>query len=204
MQNYVITITRQFGSRGRDIGVAAAKKLGIPLYDRNVLEKEAEEIDSTLHSLVEFSKNGMSESGYYKMAYPLGIGSALKKDRMFELQSKLVLKHAESENCVIIGRCADHILADVPGVVRVFVHAPEDFCLQEAMKVNSLSVSEVQKLIAQTDEYRAHYYKYYTGQEWKNAQNYDLSLDSSRLGFDGTVEAILSYIEVRKKFDKTM
>ena len=92
MQNYVITITRQFGSRGRDIGVAAAKKLGIPLYDRNVLEKEAEEIDSTLHSLVEFSKNGMSESGYYKMAYPLGIGSALKKDRMFELQSKLVLK----------------------------------------------------------------------------------------------------------------
>ena len=62
----------------------------------------------------------------------------------------------------------------------------------------------VQKLIAQTDEYRAHYYKYYTGQEWKNAQNYDLSLDSSRLGFDGTVEAILSYIEVRKKFDKTM
>ncbi len=72
------------------------------------------------------------------------------------------------------------------------------------MKVNSLSVSEVQKLIAQTDEYRAHYYKYYTGQEWKNAQNYDLSLDSSRLGFEGTVEAILSYIEVRKKFDKTM
>lgn len=60
MQNYVITITRQFGSRGRDIGIATAKKLGIPLYDRNVLEKEAEEIDSTLHSLVEFSKNGMS------------------------------------------------------------------------------------------------------------------------------------------------
>ena len=94
--------------------------------------------------------------------------------------------------------------AGFPGVVRVFVHAPENFCLQEAMKVNSLSVSDVQKLIAQTDEYRAHYYKYYTGQEWKNAQNYDLSLDSSRLGFDGTVEAILSYIEVRKKFDKTM
>ena len=112
MQNYVITITRQFGSRGRDIGIAAAKKLGIPLYDRNVLEKEAEEIDSTLHSLVEFSKNGMSTSGYYKMAYPLGIGSALKKDRMFEVQSKLVLEHAEKESCVIIGRCADYLLRE--------------------------------------------------------------------------------------------
>lgn len=124
MQNYVITITRQFGSRGRDIGVAAAKKLGIPLYDRNVLEKEAEEIDSTLHSLVEFSKNGMSESGYYKMAYPLGIGSALKKDRMFELQSKLVLKHAESENCVIIGRCADYLLRERENVIRCYIFAP--------------------------------------------------------------------------------
>lgn len=99
------------------------KSLGIPLYDRNVLEKEAEEIDSTLHSLVEFSKNGMSESGYYKMAYPLGIGSALKKDRMFELQSKLVLKHAESENCVIIGRCADYLLRERENVIRCYIFA---------------------------------------------------------------------------------
>lgn len=72
------------------------------------------------------------------------------------------------------------------------------------MKVNSLPEAEVEKLIAQTDDYRARYYKYYTGQEWKNARNYDLSLDSSKLGFDGTVEAILSYIEVRKRFDEGM
>ena len=90
------------------------------------------------------------------------------------------------------------------GVVRVFVHAPEDFCLREAMKVNSLPENEVKKLIAKTDDYRARYYKYYTGQEWKNALNYDLSLDSSRLGFDGTVEAIKAYIEVRKRFDEKM
>ena len=92
----------------------------------------------------------------------------------------------------------------MPGVVRVFVHAPADFCLREAMKVNSQPENEVVKLIARTDDYRARYYKYYTGKEWKDALNYDLSLDSSRLGFDGTVEAILAYIEVRKKFDPQM
>ena len=71
-------------------------------------------------------------------------------------------------------------------------------------RMDDITVEEAHHLITKTDKYRADYYKYYTGQEWKNAQNYDLSLDSSRLGFDGTVEAILSYIEVRKKFDKTM
>ena len=98
--NYVITITRQFGSRGRDIGVALAEKLGIPLYDRNSLEKEAEALDDTMHSLVEFGKKGVT--GYYKMAYPLGIGSSLKQDRMFELQSKLVLEILWSSRYILL------------------------------------------------------------------------------------------------------
>ncbi len=153
MQNYVITITRQFGSRGRDIGVAAAKKLGIPLYDRNVLEKEAEEIDSTLHSLVEFSKNGMSESGYYKMAYPLGIGSALKKDRMFELQSKLVLKHAESENCVIIGRCADYLLRERENVIRCYIFAPYQARIRNSIMTLGLANAEPQRIIEEVDKH---------------------------------------------------
>ncbi len=117
---------------------------------------------------------------------------------------EIIRQLADEGSCVLIGRCADHVLKDMPGVARVFVHAPADFCLREAMKVNSQPENEVVKLIAKTDEYRAHYYKYYTGKEWKNALNYDLSLDSSRLGFDGTVEAILAYIEVRRKFDPQM
>ena len=99
-------------------------------------------------------------------------------------------------------RGADHILRDVPGVARVFVHAPANFCLREAMKVSSLPEREVVRLIAKTDDYRARYYKYYTGQEWKDARNYDLSLNSAKLGFDGTVEAILAYLKVREQFGK--
>ena len=210
MSNTVITIARQYGSGGRTVGKMLAKRLDIPCYDREIISLASEE--SGIHPTLfqdEKKKHGSLRAfltGGFKNASPLSPESAgfTKDDNLFRYQAKIIRQLAEESSCVIIGRCADHILADVPGVVRVFVHAPEDFCLQEAMKVNSLSVSDVQKLIAQTDEYRAHYYKYYTGQEWKNAQNYDLSLDSSRLGFDGTVEAILSYIEVRKKFDKTM
>ena len=210
MSNTVMTIARQYGSGGRTVGKMLAKRLDIPCYDREIISLASEE--SGIHPTLfqdEKKRHGSLRAfltGGFKNASPLSPESAgfTKDDNLFRYQAKIIRQLAEESSCVIIGRCADHILADVPGVVRVFVHAPEDFCLQEAMKVNSLSVSEVQKLIAQTDEYRAHYYKYYTGQEWKNAQNYDLSLDSSRLGFDGTVEAILSYIEVRKKFDKTM
>ena len=211
MRNIVITISRQYGSGGKTIGAMLAKELGINCYSREILRMASE--DSGINEkLFGMSDEKVRRAGWFKLlSRPYEGGLIPPEDReftsddnLFNYQAKIIRQLAEESSCVIIGRCADHILADVPGVVRVFVHAPEDFCLQEAMKVNSLSVSDVQKLIAQTDEYRAHYYKYYTGQEWKNAQNYDLSLDSSRLGFDGTVEAILSYIEVRKKFDKTM
>ena len=210
-ENIVITIARQYGSGGKTIGAMLAKEMGINCYSREILKMASEE-SGINEGLFGMSDEKIKKAPWFKILSRPYDGELLtpedrdfvSDDNLFNYQAKIIRQLAEESSCVIIGRCADHILADVPGVVRVFVHAPEDFCLQEAMKVNSLSVSDVQKLIAQTDEYRAHYYKYYTGQEWKNAQNYDLSLDSSRLGFDGTVEAILSYIEVRKKFDKTM
>ena len=197
MQNYVITITRQFGSRGRDIGIATAKKLGIPLYDRNVLEKEAEEIDSTLHSLVEFSKNGMSSSGYYKMAYPLGIGSSLKKDRMFEVQSKLVLQHAETENCVIIGRCADYVLDGTEGLIRVFLYADIKVREERVRERNLYADKDVLKNIHRIDRERRDYNRYYAGRDWEKPENYDLLINTTQIGVDGAVQLIKDYLKMR-------
>lgn len=210
MAKTVITIARQYGSGGKTVGKMLAKRLDIPCYGREIIELAAEDsgINPTLFQDEKKKHHGLRSflSRGFKSSMPLSPESAgfTKDDNLFRYQAKIIRQLAEEGSCVIIGRCADHILADMPGVVRVFVHAPADFCLQEAMKVNSLPEAEVEKLIAQTDDYRAHYYKYYTGQEWKNARNYDLSLDSSKLGFDGTVEAILSYIEVRKRFDEGM
>lgn len=208
MEKTIITIARQYGSGGRTVGKMLAERMGIPFYDRQIIEMAAEDsgINAVLfhdeqkpHSLRSLLKGG------YQGNHLLSPESAgfTKDDNLFNYQAKIIRKLADEGSCVLIGRCADYILRDQPDVVRVFVHAPADFCLQEAMKVNSLPKRDVERLIVKTDDYRARYYKYYTGQEWKDARNYDLSLNSAKLGFDGTVEAILSYIEVRKKFDPT-
>ena len=105
--------------------------LDMPLYDRNDFEKEAQLRDDSLHSLVCFSENGIT--GYQKMAYPLGIGSKLKQDRMYQLQSQLVLERAEQESCVIIGRCADYLLRERDNVIRCYIFAP-----YQARIVNSI------------------------------------------------------------------
>lgn len=206
MEKTIITIARQYGSGGRTVGKMLAERMGIPFYDRQIIEMAAEDsgINAVLfhdeqkpHSLRSLLKGG------YQGNHLLSPESAgfTKDDNLFNYQAKIIRKLADEGSCVLIGRCADYILRDQPDVVRVFVHAPADFCLQEAMKVNSLPERDVERLIVKTDDYRARYYKYYTGQEWKDARNYDLSLNSAKLGFDGTVEAILAYIEVRKKFD---
>ncbi len=195
MQNYVITITRQFGSRGRDIGIAVAKMLGIPLYDRNIFEKEAEALDTTLRSLVQFSENGIT--GYYKMAYPLGVGSSLKQDRMFELQSQLVLEHAEKESCVIIGRCADYLLRERDNVIRCYIFAPYQARIRNSRQMLGFN-AEPQRIIEEVDKARANYYQERTGIAVNNTRYRDLFLNSSLLGIEGSAKLIADI--AREKF----
>ena len=206
MKPYVITIARQYGSGGKTVGKMLAEKLQIPCYNREIITMASE--DSGVNALL-FSDERL-KSDFAERLRRRYQGKALSGDKsydddvLFEYQAKVIRQLAEAGPCVLIGRCADHILSGMPGVVSVFVHAPADFCLQEAMKVNSLPERDVERLIAKTDDYRARYYKYYTGKEWKDAKNYDLSLNSAKLGFDGTVEAILAYIEVRRRFDPAL
>ena len=95
-----------------------------------------------------------------------------------------------------MGRCADFVLKDYDNVLSVFIHAPHEYCMEQAaLKHGGMSAKEIEKLIQKTDKQRAEYYKYYTGREWTDARNYDLCLDSSKLGFDRCVEEIISYME---------
>lgn len=203
-EKVVITIARQYGSGGRTVGKMLAERLDIPFYDREIIELAAEESGVNPRLFEDEKKNHSLRSilagGYHggKILSPES-SEFTSDDNLFNYQKKIIRRLAQEGACVLIGRCADDVLKDDSDVVRVFVHAPADFCLQEAMKVNSLPEQEVEKKIAEIDEYRAKYYKYYTGREWKDARNYDLSLDSSKLGFEGTVQAILAYIQVRQK-----
>jgi cytidylate kinase len=185
------------------VGKQLSQRLNIPFYDREITTLASE--DSGINALL-FSDERLNpdllERLLGKGDTPQGLeGARLNNEEMFNYQAKIIRRLADQGSCVIIGRCADFVLRERANVIRVFVHADEAFCLEQAMRVNSMEREDVQKKILELDTYRAKYYKHHTGRDWYDARNYDLSLDSGVLGFDGTLEAILQYAELRSKLD---
>lgn len=206
MEKYVITIARQYGSGGRTIGEMLAEKLGVHFYDKELMKLASEEsgINERLFNTADekvkqsvFSKMFKTEKAYKGDVISPESGEFVSDDNLFNYQAKVVKELAERENCVIVGRCADYVLKDYDHVLSVFIHGPKDFCMQEAAKKINLTGKELERFIAKTDKERADYYKYYTGREWTDARNYDLCLDSSKLGFERCVEEIIAYMNVR-------
>ena len=208
MDRYVITIARQYGSGGRTIGEMLANRLGIHFYDKDLMKLASEDsgINERLFNTADekvkqsvFSKMFKSDKAYTGEVISPESGGFISDDNLFNYQAKVVKELAEKENCVIVGRCADYVLKDYDHVLSVFIHGPKDFCMQEAAKKINLTGKELERFITKTDKERADYYKYYTGREWTDARNYDLCLDSSKLGFERCVEEIIAYMNVRFK-----
>ena len=208
MEKYVITIARQYGSGGRTIGEMLADRLGIHFYDKELMKLASEDsgINERLFNTADekvkqsvFSKMFKTEKAYTGEVISPESGGFISDDNLFNYQAKVVKELAERENCVIVGICADYVLKDYDHVLSVCIHGPKDFCMQEAAKKINLTGKELEKFIAKTDKERADYYKYYTGREWTDARNYDLCLDSSKLGFERCVDEIIAYMNVRFK-----
>jgi hypothetical protein len=203
-KNVVITIARQYGSGGKTIGEMLAKDLHIHAYDKDLMRIASEEsgINESLFAKAdEKVKNSalfrISRKVYQGELIPPESDNFTSNDNLFNYQAKIIKDLAQEESCVIIGRCADYILRDYDNVLSVFIHAPEEFCIEQAAKKHSMDLKELDKLIERTDSKRAEYYKYHTGREWTDARNYDLCLDSSKLGFERCVEEIKAYLKVR-------
>lgn len=204
MDKLVITIARQYGSGGRTIGQMLAKRLGIHYYDKELMKLASDEsgINESLFvnadEKVKLSKLfHIAKNSYKGELIPPNSDDFTSTDNLFNYQAKIMRKLAEEESCVIIGRCADYVLKDYSNVLSVFVHAPMDFCIEQAAKKHSMTQKELEKLINKTDKERGDYYRYHTGREWTDARNYDLCLNSSKLGFERCVEEIIAYIKVR-------
>lgn len=205
MDNVVITIARQYGSGGRTVGEMLANKLGIHYYDKELMKLASDDsgINEALFvNMDEKVKNSsllfrITKNVYGGELIPPASDDFTSNDNLFNYQAKIIRKLAEEEACVIIGRCADYILKEYDNVLSVFVHAPHDFCMEQAAKKHSMSEKELERFIAKTDKGRADYYRYHTGREWTDARNYDLCLDSSKLGFERCVEEIIAYMKVR-------
>ena len=205
MDKFVITIARQYGSGGRTVGQMLAKALNVEYYDKDLIIKASEESGINLDL---FAGADEKNRGFFKRFRKKNYGGEVlppshknfnSEENLFNYQAKIIRDLADKESCIIIGRAADYILKDRDNVISVFVHAPMDFLLEQAGKKISLEGKDLERFIISTDKSRAEYYRTHTGREWTDARNYDLCLDSSKLGFDKCVEEIIAYMNVRLK-----
>lgn len=206
MGNLVITIGRQFGSGGRQIGKKLAEELGIGYYDKEILNVAAKE-SGLCQTLFENHDEKPTGSFLYSLVmdtYSMGYNSGAYLDmplnhKVFLAQFDAIKKLAERESCVIVGRCADYALEEFDNVFHVFIHADKDYRVKNVMKYDSVSEAKAKDIVNKNDKQRASYYNYYTSKKWGDANSYDLCLNSALLGIDGCVELIKRMVEIKNR-----
>lgn len=205
-KKYTITIARQFGSGGREIGKALADSLGIPCYDKELISIAAKEsgMDAEVFNNVdERATNSLLYSlsmGLYSFGNSFSNNGDLPvNDRLYILQHQIIKKLAEEGPCVIVGRCADYVLKDRDDTLSVFIHADMEYRKKRAIEIHGVAKNRAEQIVNKTDKVRANYYSFYSGQKWGYAQNYDLCLDSSKLSTDKIVKIIKAYMEIKNE-----
>lgn len=202
--NAIITIGRQFGSGGREIGKLLADELHIAFYDKEMLAIAAKE-SGICEELFETHDEKPTNSFLYSLVmdtYSMGYSPNTLVDmplnhKIFLAQFDAIKKIANQGPCVLVGRCADYALESYENRISVFIHANLNDRIKRIAHIYNLSDAKAKDLILKTDKKRASYYNYYSNKKWASADSYDLCMDSSKLGIIGTVNAILSYIEVK-------
>ena len=195
MKYNIITISREFGSGGRYIGEQLAEKLKIAFYDKDIISKVAEETGLN----EEFVKEA-GEYSPFKSIFSYGFvsrdadGSSME-DIVFNAQRKIILELAEKGPCVIVGRCADHILEDRSDCLSVFINGSEEDKIKRIMKYKGVADIEARRLMKDTDKRRRINYNYYTDRQWGKPQNYDVCLNSTSLSTDRCVEILYDAIK---------
>ena len=199
MENFVITVGRQFGSCGKEIGHALAERLNIAFYDKELIALASKESGLCQEF---FEKADERNSGNLLQAFAAGFtfgpfqyNDFLSNDKLFQIQSDVIRKVANEHSCVIVGRCADYILRDNMRCINVFIHADMDTRVKTVMSRQHISEQEARELVRKMDKTRPNYYNFYSDKEWGVAASYHLSVDSSLLGVQGTVDFIEEFVK---------
>lgn len=205
----VITIGREFGSGGKYIGEQIAKKLGFHFYDKEILQRLSKEENIDIRLLENVDENSKNSFWYTlamaSMSYADSVNSLTDlpmSDKYFIETSKLIEKIAKEDNCVIIGRCSNIILKDHKNAVHIFIYSSnEEFKIKRKVEFANLDEKKAIKLMEKKDKERASYYRYYTNEKWGARSGYDLLIDSSKLGVEGTIDLMIDYVNKRKNND---
>lgn len=205
-QNTIITIGRQFGSGGKEIAEKIGKSLQIPVYDKEMLAVAAKD-SGICQELFESHDEKPTNSFLYSLVmdtYSMGYSPNAYMDmpinhKVFLAQFDAIKKLANEGPCVLVGRCADYALDSYDNCLSVFIHANLDARIRRIARLYDLTDAKAKDMILKTDKKRATYYNYYTNKKWGAAESYELCLDSSKLGIEGTTEAILSFLTLRNQ-----
>ncbi len=200
--NKIITIGRQFASLGSEIGEKLSELTGIPCYDREALWKIAESHGIPAETFEKADEQATSSflyslaiSSYSGNLAHYGMNDNIWTDRVFNIQSEEIKKIATKGDCIIIGRCADDVLSDRDGVLKVFIHSPIEERVKNLISEYGMDESTAHKRILKEDKKRASYYNFYTGKGWGDPKNYHMNIDSSVLGTEGTALMIKHMID---------
>ena len=198
--NFVITVSREFGSGGRYVGRLIADKLGIKLYDKDLIVKLAEKTGLS-EEYIENNEQKRDSLALLNNGYYSGLNNA---DDLFIEESEIIKDIAEKESCVIIGRCSDFILKENKNVLRVFISSSMKDKLDRAVNIYGFDKKNAEKEIKKIDKLRSNHYKYYTGGEWSNASNYDICMNSDLYGVEKTADIICNLLldKLNKKKSK--
>lgn len=186
----IITISREFGSGGRTIGKEVAAKLGISCYDKDLIEKIAEETGYAKEYIADEAEYAPNSNSLAYMFIGRGLDGLSNADKIWIAQKKVIEELAEKSACVIVGRCADYVLRERKDVLNVFVYADKKYRAERIVKQYGESEVEPEKRLADKDKKRKLNYKYFTEQEWGKRQNYHLSIDSGFIGIEKSVALI--------------
>ena len=199
----VITISRQLGSGGAYVGQQLAKKLDVFYADREIIRQAAEEllvfkedIESRDEKILSFWKSFLRSCAVAPDAYVPPQIIAPSDCELFKTESEIIARIAKERSAVIIGRCGSYILREHPNHVSIFLYGDMPFRKQRIQKMYNVSVEIAEKMLAKNDEERARYNHTFTGKEWTDARQYDISIDTSKIGIEKSIELIMNYLEL--------
>lgn len=205
----IITIGREYGSAGREIGRRIAEDFGIKLYDKEMLARAAKE-SGICEEIFESHDEKPTNSFLYSLVmdtYSMGYSGNTYTDmpinhKVFLAQFDAIKKIADEGPCILVGRCADYALESYKNVVSVFIHADLDARIRRISRLYDLTDAKAKDRILKTDKQRSSYYNYYTNKKWSNADSYELCLNSAELGIEGTAKAIEQYVMLKESINK--
>ena len=191
----IITIGRQFGSGGKAVADALGKKLGLPVYDNELISKAAQDSGFSAELFVQRDerKRFLSLSSIFSGNYQSETENYMSDSDLFSMQCETIRKIAEQGSAIIVGRCSDYILRELDYVIDVFLTSPAEVRASRVAERTGIDYEKALVMIEKRDKSRAEYYNYYTFGDWGVASTYDLCLDSSILGIEGTADFIIDF-----------